>query len=624
MVGRELVDGIGIKDGGDQGDDHNQQGGQVFTGDDPEGGDGLGLEDLVGAGAELFGEAAHGDGGDQEQEDPGCQGEEGVEGGVAVVEEVVVEDEEGESVHDQKDPDGQVSGESGEELSEFFFTNGPHVESITLTQYEKLLFFAVGKTNDLAMKRLASILLIWLPLFSQGQITVDGDCSEASWRILALVNTTGTPNTGFGSNNKLGVIKYHSNSTTLFIAITGDVDANNNIVLFLDDVSYNGRGPNKLGANMSSVFNSVFKTTSASCPTGFPNPSEPNGLSGAIMDNGFDADFGFAINKGNTITDVYMDAVRFSNYLNDALPTPAYLAGPTYVGNCNQSGGTASYAISISGWNSGSNQISFAWQNGYNAGSAPNKGIEISIPYAFLPGVAVGHQMRFFALITNADGYASNVCIPGDPGPSNLGCSFNLATIVNSGKDIFYTDPLVVLPLSFLGVKADWEGEKVRLDWSVAEQGESNYYDIERSADGVSYTPIGRVMARGEASGAQYNYVDISPAWGRNFYRIVAHKRTGSVTYSKSVQIENQRISLINIYPNPAAEKLFIRMGNLSGSPCSWSLYRENGQRVLSGQFGSTQPIEVISLPPSLSAGTYRISLYSEGKIMSRSLQIRR
>ncbi len=474
------------------------------------------------------------------------------------------------------------------------------------------------------MKRLVSVLWVWLPLFAGGQITVDGDCSEASWRILALVNTTGTPNSGFGSNNTLGVIKYHSNATTLFIAITGNVDANNNIVLFIDNVSYSGRGPNKLGANMSSVFNSVFKTTSASCPTGGSNPSEPNGLSGAVMDAGFDADYGFAINKGNTSTDVYMDAVRFSNYLNDPLPTPAYLAGPTYVGNCNQSGGTASYPISISGWNSGSSQISFAWQNGYDAATAQNKGIEISIPYNFLPGVALGHQMRFFALITNADGFASNVCVPGDPGASHLGCNFNLSTITNSGRDIFYTDPLVALPLSFLGLKPGWEGEKVRLDWSVAEQGEAGFYSVEHSADGFNYASVGRVMAGTEGATAKYKYLDPAPIWGSNYYRIVAHKRMGGVTYSKSVRIENQRVSSIGIYPNPTRDKLFVRLGGLSGRPCSWSIYTESGQRVLSGQITVSQSLESIVLPPSLPAGTYRFSLFSEGKSAARSFQIRR
>ena len=113
------------------------------------------------------------------------------------------------------------------------------------------------------MKRLALYLLSWLPFFAGGQIVMDGNSDEVSWRILGLVNTSGVANNSFGASNTLGCIKYHSNSTTLFLAITGDIDQNNNIVLFIDNRSYNGRGPAKLGANMTGIAgvnSSVFKS----------------------------------------------------------------------------------------------------------------------------------------------------------------------------------------------------------------------------------------------------------------------------------------------------------------------------------------------------------------------------
>jgi hypothetical protein len=490
-----------------------------------------------------------------------------------------------------------------------------------------LLFFsAFGKTNDLTMKRFAFLLLTWLPLFAGGQPVIDGDCSDAAWRIIGLVNTSGTSNTGFGNDNRLGVLKYHSNSTTLFLAITGNVNDNNNIVLFIDNQSYNGRGPNRLGENMSSVFNTVFKTTSSSCPTGGVNPSEPNGLSGARMDTDFDADFAFAFNKGSTGNTIFLDAVRFSNYNNDFLPTPtpSYLAGPHFVGTCNQSGGTAGYPINITNWNTGTDQFSFAWQNGYDPSTAPNKGMEISIPYAALTGTTIGHQLRFFVLITNADGLASNVCIPGDPGASNLGCSFNLSSIVNSGEDIFYTQPWVVLPLNFLGVSAKKEGAGVRLDWSVVEQGEANYYYIDRSADGAQFERIGFIVARDQGSVAQYNYIDKSPLGGRNIYRLVARKWNGQTVYSRTVSIDNQDFSPIHIFPNPTAEKVFIRMAGFAGSPCRWTLHNALGQPVLAGTLAMAQSVECLSLPPSLPSGSYQLTLVCEGKIASRTLQVRR
>ncbi len=471
------------------------------------------------------------------------------------------------------------------------------------------------------MKRFASILLICLPLLVKGQIVLDGNADDAAWRILALVNTTGTPNTGFGSGNTLGVLKYHSNATTLFLAVTGDVNANNNIVVFIDNLSYSGRGPSRLGENMRNVLGpNVFRTSSGSCPV-----PEPNGLSGARMDAGFDADYAFAFNKGNTSTDVFLDVVRFSNYLNDGT-TNSYLAGPHYVGSCNQSGATASHSFNITNWNTNGNQISFAWLNGYDASTASNRGVELAIPYAALPGFAAGQQCRFFVLLTNYEGLASNVCIPGDPNTignsgsaSNLNCSFNLSTISNFGKDVFYTEPTVVLPLSFLGVKAGWVGEAVRVDWSVAEQGEANYYEVERSADGVRFERIGVVAAREQGSVAQYSYVDNGALPGRNLYRIVARKRSGARVYSRLVEIENQSVSLIGLYPNPVTDKLFVRLGALEGKPGNWSVFNEMGQRVLSGQLTNTGPIECIVLPPALPVGTYRFSLASEGKIAARS-----
>ncbi|MFM7710679.1 MAG: T9SS type A sorting domain-containing protein, partial [Ferruginibacter sp.] len=114
------------------------------------------------------------------------------------------------------------------------------------------------------------------------------------------------------------------------------------------------------------------------------------------------------------------------------------------------------------------------------------------------------------------------------------------------------------------------------------------------------------------------SYVDNSPLPGRNLYRIAARKRSGSVVYSKAVSIDNQGISLISLYPNPVADKLFIRLGSMAVRLGNWSVHNENGQRVLSGRITSSGPIECITLPHSLPAGTYRFSLFSEGKIASR------
>jgi hypothetical protein len=173
-------------------------------------------------------------------------------------------------------------------------------------------------------------------------------------------------------------------------------------------------------------------------------------------------------------------------------------------------------------------------------------------------------------------------------------------------------------------VSAKIEGAGVRLDWSVAEQGEANYYYLERSADGIQFEQIGFVSTREQGSVAQYHFVDESPMGGRNIYRVVARKRNGQMVYSRTIPIENQDISPIHIFPNPAAHKVFIRTDTFEGGPCRWTLLNGLGQPVLSGMLAETQSIECLSLPPTLPNGSYRLTLISKGKIAARTLQIRR
>ena len=131
------------------------------------------------------------------------------------------------------------------------------------------------------MKLLAKFLLILFPFGVQAQFVIDGVMDEPQWMIIGNVNSssTYTSNTGFGAGNVLGFLKYYSDPNNLYLGISGTVDANNDIIVFIDDESYNGRGPAQLGVNMSGIFSTAFRTTRFSCPTGGINPPEPNGLS---------------------------------------------------------------------------------------------------------------------------------------------------------------------------------------------------------------------------------------------------------------------------------------------------------------------------------------------------------
>jgi hypothetical protein len=61
----------------------------------------------------------------------------------------------------------------------------------------------------------------------------------------------------------------------------------------------------------------------------------------------------------------------------------------------------------------------------------------------------------------------------------------------------------------------------ITLDWNTQMEVNSSRFEIERSADGDSWTAIGSVMAKGNSSMVtKYSFTDAQPLSGTNFYRL--------------------------------------------------------------------------------------------------------
>lgn len=116
---------------------------------------------------------------------------------------------------------------------------------------------------------------------------------------------------------------------------------------------------------------------------------------------------------------------------------------------------------------------------------------------------------------------------------------------------------LITLPVEFKSFRGRLlANETVRLDWEAETDQLHDYFEVEKSTDGVSFASIGRGPAV-----APYFFFDPSPAVGLNYYRIRQVDRDGRVTYSSIVTIQYQPQSLqVRAYPNPAKDYLKIRI----------------------------------------------------------------
>jgi hypothetical protein len=114
--------------------------------------------------------------------------------------------------------------------------------------------------------------------------------------------------------------------------------------------------------------------------------------------------------------------------------------------------------------------------------------------------------------------------------------------------------PSCLLPVEFLSFSADPLESSVQLDWVTTFESNSSYFEVQRSYNGATFTPIGRVDAAGNSTtGETYRFVDNAPANGTIWYRLREVDQNGASMYSeiRSVYFNGKVPVLRGIYPNP-------------------------------------------------------------------------
>ena len=120
-----------------------------------------------------------------------------------------------------------------------------------------------------------------------------------------------------------------------------------------------------------------------------------------------------------------------------------------------------------------------------------------------------------------------------------------------------------VLPVSLISFKATWVNEKVKLDWSTANENNSNFFEVERSNDNNRFITIGKIIAAGNSSAKKdYSFTDGFPQTGINYYRLKTADLDQHFKYSSVIAMKKTETNILlnNIYPNPFINKIEINI----------------------------------------------------------------
>lgn len=190
----------------------------------------------------------------------------------------------------------------------------------------------------------------------------------------------------------------------------------------------------------------------------------------------------------------------------------------------------------------------------------------------------------------------------------------NVTSIVQSSFSPFtfgstsYSNPM---PIGLLDFSAKLAGNgEVNLVWQTATETNNKYFTVERSADGVAYTPIVTVDGAGTSLVNHiYNYTDEQPFEGNTYYRIKQTDLNGNSSYSRvrMVQVSGNLSDLL-VYPNPSNGQTF-SVGFPSGAKISGiTLLDAMGQVVLEEAVDDLQTDSVdLTASSKLAVGVYTV-----------------
>ncbi|HVZ98020.1 MAG TPA: alpha-amylase family glycosyl hydrolase [Chitinophagaceae bacterium] len=188
--------------------------------------------------------------------------------------------------------------------------------------------------------------------------------------------------------------------------------------------------------------------------------------------------------------------------------------------------------------------------------------------------------------------------------------SASQAVTLQPGEYYVYVNSPGALPVTLLSFTGKNEGNANVLTWKAENESGLNYYELQRSYDGVNFDSVGRVSATGAAA---YSYTDdVNGAPGIYYYRLRSVDIDGNFTYSAAVKLTvtgNRKLIIVN--PNPFRQNLTITVETSIQDRATVILADVTGREISRSVEHLTAGSNHLQLnvASQLSAGTYLLTI---------------
>lgn len=115
------------------------------------------------------------------------------------------------------------------------------------------------------------------------------------------------------------------------------------------------------------------------------------------------------------------------------------------------------------------------------------------------------------------------------------------------------------LPVRLSSFSITQQGGINLVKWITEQEQSLDYYEVERSVDGINYVPINRQQARNLVSRNEYNFADNGFTQEINYYRLKIVDIDTKVSYSIVVKVgTGQQQTGLRLAPNPAKDNIAV------------------------------------------------------------------
>ncbi len=186
--------------------------------------------------------------------------------------------------------------------------------------------------------------------------------------------------------------------------------------------------------------------------------------------------------------------------------------------------------------------------------------------------------------------------------------------------------PLIVLDENKVKLSGKYGSGHTDLKWDVNNNTNVNYFEIQRSDDGINFETVGQLSVKNSTKGDEsYAYSDPQSGFGKPvYYRIRQVMNNGARIYSNVLRINfNSKINLISKpKPNPFVSYIDVSVQLKAASVITARLSDQSGRLVYSHNFGGQVGENKLTLDNvgNLRSGIYILELTVDDEIIREKL----